>query len=447
VTARPGQWDLLGHGSDPVPGTPYEVSAEGRHYSSVATEISTQISRLRQLTHPDERLKGHYTEGLVESCSDLADHLSKIEDRFATVGREVSGFEGDLETARTKTGQALADAVEAERQRAANAPVDAPAGAPEPTDAEKQAAEDRADRHSAAETALTAARTACNRAMEAFEERADAVARTIRDASDDDMKDSTWDKFKDFVSKVAGVLDAIADVLGWIATGLMILALFIPGLNLLVIAAVLLVGALLLHTLLAATGNGSWLDVAFDVVGLATLGIGSSAAAAAKVGRAATLATAGRTAGRQASAQFLSRASFNGGRGILGGAHSFLLRTFSSTVRAGMRTAADDAARVWTQRALPSTTIRNALAAGGDHSLAALAKDHRLLVQALGEGAINPAYTRNLQVALNATRTGALTGLVPVVANPKVEGVFELWELPPYGDLKDGLTTTIGGPF
>lgn len=447
MSARPGQWELLGYDSDPVPGSPYDVLDEGLHYSGVAYTIQEQILRLRQLAEPDEALVGHYADELTGACNDLADHLGQIEDRFRITGSELRGYEDDLETARTGTKRALDDAEAAKQQMDANAAVDRPPGAEEPTQAEEDAAEARAGRYSTASTALGDAKSAAAGVMSTFDDRAETVAKHIRDASDDDMKDSTWDKFKNAVGSIAGVLDAIADVLGWIATALVIVALFIPGLNLLVLAAVLLVAALTIHTLLAATGNGSWLDVAFDVVGLLTLGVGSTAMSAAKAGRAATLVTAGRSAGRTASAQALSRASFNGGRGVLGGAHSFVLRNFSGTVRGSMRTAYDDAFRAMTQRSLPQATLSESVKAGLDNSLAALAKDHRLLTRQLGEAAIDPAYTRNLQLALNATRTGAVVDATPKVLNPKVGDYWQGWELPAYGDLSDGLKITIGGPF
>ena len=97
------------------------------------------------------------------------------------------------------------------------------------------------------------------------------------------------------------------------------------------IAAILLAGALLIHGLLAVTGNGSWTDVLMDAIGLATLGMGTRAMALARLGRSATLTRAGATAGRNAAARTLSQASFNGGRGIIGGTHKFLLQTFSGT--------------------------------------------------------------------------------------------------------------------
>lgn len=446
MSARPGQWELLGYDSDPVPGSPYDVLDEGLHYSGVASTIQEQILRLRRLAEPDEALVGHYADELTGACNDLADHLGQIEDRFRITGSELRAYEDDLETARTGTKRALDDAEAAKQQMDANAPVDQPPGAEEPTQAEEDAAEARAGRYSAGSTALGEAKSAATGVMSTFNDRAEAVARTIRDASDDDMKDSGWDKFKGAVGSIASVLDGIADVLGWIATALVIAALFIPGVNLLVAAAILLV-SLGIHVLLAATDNGSWLDVAFDVVGLLTLGIGSTALTAAKAGRAATLVAAGRSAGRAASAQTLSRASFNGGRGLIGRAHSSLLRNFSTTVRANMRTAYDDAFRTMTQRSLPNATLSQAMRAGVDRSLASLAKDHRLLTRELGEAMIDPAYTKNLQLALTATRTGAVADALPKAMNPKVGDWWEGYEFPPYGDLSDSLKITIGGPF
>ena len=442
---RAGDWHLLGHDSDPVPASPAEVSGEGEHYTTVASTIADQITRLEALAANDAALKGHYAEKLTESCDDLADHLGKIEGRFRSTGGALDDWSDDLVQAQIDTAQALRDAEEAKRAMDANAPDPVTPGAPEPTQAEKDATEAQSGRYSAAEGRLETARTDFSRAMSTLDGRAESVASTIQKASDDDMKDSRWDKFKDAVGNIADVLDSIADVLSWIGAALTIVALFIPGLNLLVIAAILLAGALLIHGLLAVTGNGSWTDVLMDAIGLATLGMGTRAMALARLGRSATLTRAGATAGRNAAARSLSQASFNGGRGIIGGTHKFLLQTYSGSTRAAMRTASDDAARAFTQRALPSTTRMEALRVGADHSLAALAKDHRLLVQELGEAAINPAFSRNLSQAINFTIANQATN-IPLVLNPKI-GPHEAWNTPGWSHLQDATTFTPGGPF
>ena len=71
---------------------------------------------------------------------------------------------------------------------------------------------------------------------------------------------AVWAEIKNFVSKNADLLSFIADALSIIG-GILLL---IPGLN--IIGAVLVGVGLGLKALLAATGNGSWADFAFELV-------------------------------------------------------------------------------------------------------------------------------------------------------------------------------------
>ena len=66
---RAGDWHLLGHDSDPVPASPSEVSSEGTHYTTVASTIADQITRLEALAADDAALKGHYAEKLREAAT------------------------------------------------------------------------------------------------------------------------------------------------------------------------------------------------------------------------------------------------------------------------------------------------------------------------------------------------------------------------------------------
>ncbi|GMA86396.1 hypothetical protein GCM10025868_16460 [Angustibacter aerolatus] len=138
------------------------------------------------------------------------------------------------------------------------------------------------------------------RALE--EERDDEarpIAKAIRHGADDDVKDGWWDNFCDFMDRYAGVFDAIGKICGAIGLVLMVVALFVPGLNGLVIAVTLIgLGA---HAALASTGNGSWTDVGLDVLALATLGIGRFAGAAVKAGQGATRAAGAAREGAEAA--------------------------------------------------------------------------------------------------------------------------------------------------
>jgi len=121
---------------------------------------------------------------------------------------------------------------------------------------------------------LAAARRQLDDAVEHARSKGRHYAGRIKDAIDDDVKDSWWDNVKDWVDRNAGWIKAVTTALSIVATALAVLVLFIPGWNLLAIG--LLVGVVvgLSQGLLAASGNGSWADVGLTVFSLATLGLG-----------------------------------------------------------------------------------------------------------------------------------------------------------------------------
>jgi hypothetical protein len=109
--------------------------------------------------------------------------------------------------------------------------------------------------------------------------------------------ESLWDRLEDWVSSNAYLIRDICTALEVVATILAVVALFIPGLNivgfLLIAGMVLTTGALLGRVLLAVTGNGSWFDVAMDVIAVASFGVGKAATGALK-----TLAKSGQVLGK-----------------------------------------------------------------------------------------------------------------------------------------------------
>ena len=124
---------------------------------------------------------------------------------------------------------------------------------------------------------LAAARRQLDDAVEHARSKGRHYAGRINDAIEDDVKDSWWDNVKDRVDRHADAIKLVTKVLSYVVTALAIVALFIPGLN---IAVLVLTGILLAgQTLLAASGNGSWVDVALTVFALATFGLGAVAAA------------------------------------------------------------------------------------------------------------------------------------------------------------------------
>ena len=279
------QWEPLGLDSDPVPGDPGRISQEAAHLASVAREISDQVSRLHTLAQggADGALKGQYADKIHSSSQDLADTLDKVVGRYQKVAAALNNWIPDLEQAQKMSLQALNDAEGPAKKL--NATVALPSG----NNLTAQQKQDVASYHTAmkqAQGALEAARQLLGKATSLRDSSASHYASVIHSACDDSMKDSWWDSFKEWVSQYAGIIKDICQVLEVIATVLAIVALFIPGLD--IVAALLWIGfgltalALVGRVMLAATGNGSWLDVGLDEFAMLTFGLGKGVAGALK---------------------------------------------------------------------------------------------------------------------------------------------------------------------
>jgi uncharacterized protein YukE len=179
---RPGEWDLLQYDSDPVPYDPQDIRDEAGDYDDVVTTIEDQIASLKRLADPDERLLvGQYADKLQVAAEDLGDHLGKIKSRFDDVAGELRSWAGAVSRARYETSAALTMAKAARDQAAKDAEgkdEDAPAGLPGQVPEELRPAVVKAEA-----------------AMSELDRDASRIAENIRNASDDDMKDSKRDKF------------------------------------------------------------------------------------------------------------------------------------------------------------------------------------------------------------------------------------------------------------
>jgi hypothetical protein len=332
---RPTDWTPLGLSTDPVPGDPEQVSQEAAHLSRVATTLTAEIAALHKIANggADGALTGQYADKIRSAAADLAGQLGKVVGRYQRVSSALSQWAPDLEQAQAQSVAAL-DAAEGP-SRILHAKPDFPSGG-KLTPAQQQDKQSYDKSMRTAQSELDAAKAMLGKAISFRDERASHYTSVIKSAIDDDVRDSFWDKaagtweeFTHFIGEYAWLIKDICTVLEVIGTALAIVALFATGIGWLLLAAFILTGlALAGRFLLAATGNGSWLDVAMDAFALLTLGIGGGISGAAGiVGRAAktvdeavsvgdTLAAAERTtslSGR--AANFFSKiADFTGSK-------------------------------------------------------------------------------------------------------------------------------------
>jgi hypothetical protein len=279
---RPVDWQPLCD-SDPVPGDPEEIRAEVRHMVSVAEKLRDQAKNLQAISNED-KLKGKYAKSLREESSTLEKHMREVAGRYERVHGHLTTWANELEDFQSDADNVLRRAKEKREEIEAEKAKESASGdknTPNPSDSGTD------------HDPLQAYRNQLNTVTGERDTRANHHAGKIKDGIDDVIEDSWWDDVKGWAHDNADLIKAFIDVLGWVATAAGFLALLIPGLNLLVLGiAILTVG---LRLLLVASGDATWTDVIFDVVG-ALLVVGGLGAAAKLAGGAKATVGAAQTA-------------------------------------------------------------------------------------------------------------------------------------------------------
>lgn len=328
--SRPTDWYPLDLPRDPVVGDPDAVREEARYYDGVADDIQAQVDRLRRISS-QEGLNGDYSEVLRDSCEDLADHLGKAKGRFETTSEQLFKLAPALETALSETEAALADAIaakEADAKEAAESDDPAPRY-PSMTDSE----------------GVRQAKNRLEDALDQWDSAAKPIADAIRDGAEDSMKDGRFEALKAWVKEHAELLRKISEILGAIVLVLAVAIFIISNPAGWLVGLAILAGALLLavDSLLAVAGEGSWGAVALDVLGLATLGLGSLVGKLAQGARSLSILKGTNLAGLRGFAAGL-KSAFNGNGALSRIITAFKPGTWSSAWRSGS-SAADDIAR------------------------------------------------------------------------------------------------------
>lgn len=277
---RPADWQPLAE-SDPVPGDPAGISSEAAHLASVAQQIASQVGVLRSIAAGQSDEKGQHIEKLKAAASDTAGHLDQVTGRYQQTASALSAWVPELEYAQAQSLKALARAQDAAARQQASQPVQQPPGT-KLTPADQQADHLRAQALQQATGDLAAAQAMLEDAVAHRDDKASQTAARIEEAASagaDSWLESMWAEVKAFTDRYAWLISDICTVLEVIGTIAAIVALFLTGgvLIALLIAAGATLLALMGRTLLAATGNGAWLDVAVDAFALLTLGLGGGA--------------------------------------------------------------------------------------------------------------------------------------------------------------------------
>jgi hypothetical protein len=362
------RFDPLGDAGS-FPADPDSIRSYGEDVAATGQLIEEQVELLRRLADGDSWVADS-ADAFRDKAQELAGQISRSSGRYVTVGRELKALADDLEDYEQRAAAKAESAREQARVIAANPPAhpepDPDGGPPQLTpEGERQNS-----RRAAAEAALAQLRRDFSDLAQDARDAASAAARRIEGALDDDVKDDFWDRN-------AGWLKVAGQVLGAIGAAAAILLLTVATLGTvwLVIAVVAGVAALVISVGLALKADGSWTQVAFDAVGVLTLGVGGAAMKLLARGFPAVRSTVAAFRGSHAFA-----ASMNRFWGIPLRFHSWraswafdLLGMRSSSLASIVRMS-DDAARAadaaydGTMRTFPVTRVQQFLDSGLESS-------------------------------------------------------------------------------
>lgn len=283
------RWDLVDCNSDPVPASSWDVKVVADEMQSRADDAQDMHDKLRALADLDG-WRGEAAEEFADKADDVLGDLEKVEDRYSKVAKALSTWKGEVDKARTATQDAVTKAETADEVMRNNA---AYTGVGPPTPEQKSAD----DKHDDAARDLRQAKKDLQDALDDLDSAAGRAEDAIDEAADV-WDDGWWGNFKGWVRRHAEVISIVCKVLEVVAAiaavVILVCALVASAPFALLVGAAIVGGLLLLgHTALVVsdTGKASWVDVGFDILNLATLGLGGGLASMASKGLGRLVAT------------------------------------------------------------------------------------------------------------------------------------------------------------
>ncbi len=319
---RPADWTPIGLAADPVPGDPDLVDEIGRMHLGTADSIDRAATDLIRML--DDRFgQAEAIDAIRGEAEDVAGRIRRAEERYRGVGEAMVAYAPALRTAQTESARALQRAIDGQSaamtaERMADyhqARIDDPATPPANLAAHQSQLASWVAKRRVAGGDIDAAEAELADAVAGRDAAAGAAVNAIRLVeSTGDLNDSWWDDVVGFVDEHKATIDLIVNIVGWVATAVMVVALFIPGLNLIVgiVATIAAVITLANAALQFSAGTMGPVEALLNV-GLAALTfVGGRAIASSLQGLATTSRTAVATSMRNSAASL--------GRGMTQGA-------------------------------------------------------------------------------------------------------------------------------
>lgn len=292
------RWEVLGESGDPVPGDVHEMKALASRFAATAKTIKDTADALRRVGN-EESWDSKAGREFADKARETAKTVSKAHDRYEVAGSALKEYYTKLDTIQDEADRLLEQA-----EAKAGELVKAKSRADNPPKGTDDGGQEKLDKNvSALQEGLDGLRGKLSALKERHNKAGNNAAKSIHDITESDGLNDGWlDDLRDsleFISGIAGKIAAVCGVVSLLVGWIPIIGQAIAGV-LGTVALVMTAVSLICHTLLLINGDGSWKDVAMDVLGLATFGIGRVFSAGAKLA-----ATAGRSKVWTAATQYV----------------------------------------------------------------------------------------------------------------------------------------------
>lgn len=269
-------------------GDPAELGNEVTRMKNVASTIDKLTEMLGNINSSSSSQSQKIDE-LREAAGEARDALSKARKLYNNTGWALGEYQQQLQTSQTDAkaatddAQAIVGSVTASEESVQTART----AQSQAVDAPLPTGEGELDAHTRdleqKSTAVTTATTTRNRlqgeldgyktkwdkAKDDLDQAAETARGRIQGVADDNpAKDSWWDN-------LAGFLEGLQNILGWVALALAVVALFLTGplaLVLFAVATAITAVTLLINATLAVSGKKGWGDAIMSAVGLIPFG-------------------------------------------------------------------------------------------------------------------------------------------------------------------------------
>lgn len=262
--SRPSDWSPLQWSSDPVPGDWAEVSRASGRYAAVAAAIARAEADLTNAFDGDD-MRGEAIDAMREVAVEVADRIGRAAQRYEGVADALRGYVEPLRAAQSESLTLLQRALES-RESVASADQQtrywqdehqrrAIMGEPDADEALRQW-QFWNSRSIEAHGDISSAIQALNGIIEARDQAAEYAAGRIEEVENTgNINDDFWDKVDQFLTDNPWI-DTVIEIAGYVAAALAVIALFVPGLNVVVLVVSVGVAAAVIANAWAKAGTG-----------------------------------------------------------------------------------------------------------------------------------------------------------------------------------------------